>query len=55
VEGISDMRTRMVRVPLDLLERLRKQHPDLEDVSDTVLVSIILRRSLKREEKRTRR
>jgi len=46
------MRTRMVRVPLDLLERLREQHPDLEDVSDAVLVSIILRRSLRREERK---
>jgi len=45
------VRVRMVRVPLDLLERLREQHPDLEDVSDTVLVSIILRRSLRREER----
>jgi len=45
------MRTRMVRVPLDLLERLREEYPDLEDVSDTVLVSILLRRSLKREER----
>jgi len=41
----------MVRVPLDLLERLREQHPDLEDASDTVLVSIILRRSLKQKER----
>jgi len=47
-------RVRMVRVPVDLLHRLRKQFPDLVDVSDTVLVSIILRRSLRRKEREKR-
>jgi len=37
---------RMVRVPMELLERLRKQNPELEDISDTDLVNILLRRML---------
>jgi len=46
------MRTRMVRVPVDLLHRLRKQFPDLVDVSDTVLVLILLRRHLAAEQEK---
>jgi len=44
------MRTRMVRVPADLLHRLRKQNPELADVSDTALVLILLRRHLAEQE-----
>jgi len=43
------MRVRMVRVPVDLLHRLREQFPDLADVSDTALVLILLRRHLTAE------
>jgi len=46
------MRTRMVRVPMDLLHRLRKKFPDLTDVSDTALVLILLRRHLAAEQER---
>jgi len=43
----------MVRVPVELLEQLRWQNPELKDVSDTSLVLIILRRALgeQKEEK----
>jgi len=55
VEGIA-METkrmvRMVRVPVDLLHQLRKQFPDLTDVSDTALVLILLRRHLATEQER---
>jgi len=37
---------RMVRVPMELLERLREQNPELEGISDTDLVNILLRRTL---------
>jgi len=46
------MKTRMVRVPVDLLHRLRQQFPDLTDVSDTALVLILLRRHLAAEQER---
>jgi len=37
---------RMIRVDLELLKLLREKNPDLKDVSDTDLVSILLRRML---------
>jgi len=46
------MKMRMVRVPVDLLHRLREQFRDLEDVSDTALVLILLRRHLAAEQER---
>jgi len=37
---------RMIRVPTELLQRLREQNPELKDVSDTDLINILLRRML---------
>jgi len=37
---------RMIRVSTELLQRLREQNPDLEGVSDTDLVNVLLRRAL---------
>jgi len=36
----------LVRVPVDLIDRLREANPELEGISATDLVKIILRRSL---------
>jgi len=40
---------RMIRVPTELLQRLREQNPELKDISDTDLVNILLRRTLTSE------
>jgi len=39
----------LVRVPVELIAKLRQQNPDLEGISATDLVRIILRRSLERK------
>jgi len=36
----------LVRIPVELIARLREANPELEDISATDLVKIILRRSL---------
>jgi len=44
----SDKAVILVRIPVSLIARLREANPELEGISATDLVKIILRRSLER-------
>jgi len=41
----------LIRVPVELIAKLRQQNPDLEGISATDLVKIVLRRSLEHAKK----
>lgn len=41
----------MVRVPSDLVDKYRDEHPELKGISATGLVEIMLRKALDKEEK----
>jgi len=41
----------LVRIPVELIAKLREANPDLEGISATDLVKIILRRSLEHGKK----
>jgi len=45
----SDKAVILIRVPVSLIAKLRQANPELEGISATDLVKIILRRSLERK------